>query len=267
MPDAQPPVVLSITGSDSSGGAGLQADLKTYERHGVFGTTAVSLLTAQNTVGVRRVEFVDPQFIVEQARAVLEDFPVAAIKTGSLGAGAAIRAVADLLDELDLPVVTDPVLVSKHGDSLGDDEAVAAFAERLAPRATLITPNRHEAGRLVGRTLESIDDFQAAAQELRARGTRWVLVTGADRPGDGDAVDVLVGPDGERTFVHRRVDRPNVHGTGCALSAAVAARLAVGESVPVAVEKAIKYVVAAIEAGPDIGSGVRPLGFGVDPVP
>jgi hydroxymethylpyrimidine/phosphomethylpyrimidine kinase len=265
MLTGSPVVVLSISGSDSSGGAGLQADLKTLQRHGVFGTTAVSLVTAQNSLGVQRYEVLAPEFVVAQARAVLEDYPVAAVKTGSLGSAGNVRAVGELLAELSIPIVVDPVMISKHGSPLVEEAAVAAFAEHLLPHATLATPNRHEAGRLVGRRVESLEEMQAAAEELRGLGLPWVLVTGGDRPGDGDAVDLLVGPGVTRAFVHRRVTGGNTHGTGCALSAAIAAHLARGLDPVAALERAIYYVVAAIERGPALGAGVGPLEFGVDP--
>jgi hydroxymethylpyrimidine/phosphomethylpyrimidine kinase len=256
------PVLLTISGSDPSGGAGLQADLKTFTRHGVYGASAVSLLTVQNTLGVEAVEPVPPALVVDQARAVLDDLPVAVVKTGSLGTAEAIVAVAELLAERDLPLVVDPVLVSKHGHDLAAPEAARAFAERLLPLATIATPNLHEARRLLG---DPELDPSSAARRLAASGPRWALVTGGADPGP-QVVDRLAGPGGRgRSFAHPKLPGSATHGTGCATSAAVASWLARGASVEQAVERAIAWVTAAIAAAPPIGRGVGPVGFQVEP--
>lgn len=258
MPDAIPsPVVLTISGSDPSGGAGLQADLKTFTRHAVFGASAVSLITVQNTRGVEAVELLAPELVVAQARAVLDDLPVVAVKTGSLGSGAIIAAVAELLEGRGLPLVVDPVLVSKHGAALAGDDAVAAYRDSLLPLATLATPNRHELERLVP---EAAGVEEAAVACLEG-GPRWLLVT--DGGGDGPrAVDRLRGGGGEREDIERaRVATRSTHGTGCTLSAALAARLARGHAVPEAARLATAFLGRAIASAPGLGHGVGPVDF------
>jgi hydroxymethylpyrimidine/phosphomethylpyrimidine kinase len=255
-----PPVALTIAGSDSGGGAGVQADLKSFAANGVFGTTAVTALTAQNTVGVLGVAVTAAEFVEAQIAAVLDDLPVAAVKTGMLATRAIIGVVAARAAAGDLPnLVVDPVMVASSGDRLLDEDAETAYLEELFPHAVIITPNLWEAGLLVGRRLTTVDDMRAAARTLRATGARYVLVKGGHLA--GDAVDVL--DDGVTVVELRghRVTSPNVHGTGCSLSAAIAAHLAGGATLVDAVHLAKEYVAAAIAgaAGWRLGAGHGPI--------
>jgi hydroxymethylpyrimidine/phosphomethylpyrimidine kinase len=255
-----PPVALTIAGSDSGGGAGVQADLKSFAANGVFGTTVVTALTAQNTVGVLGVAVTAAEFVEAQIAAVLDDLPVAAVKTGMLATRAIIGVVAARAAAGDLPnLVVDPVMVASSGDRLLDEDAESAYLEELFPHAVVITPNLWEAGLLVGRRLTTVDDMRAAARTLRATGARYVLVKGGHLA--GDAVDVL--DDGVTVVELRghRVTSPNVHGTGCSLSAAIAAHLAGGATLVDAVHVAKEYVAAAIAgaAGWRLGAGHGPI--------
>jgi hydroxymethylpyrimidine/phosphomethylpyrimidine kinase len=255
-----PPVALTIAGSDSSGGAGLQADLKTFEAFGVFGASAITLVTAQNTRGVSAIEVLDPALVIAQARAVLDDLPVAAIKLGALGRADVIEAVAVLLRERKgLPIVIDPVMVSKHGHPLLDAAAARALAEHVLPVATVLTPNRHEAAALVGFDVAGEADAEAAARALLARGPRAVVVTGGGAPGD-TVVDVVATAAGVRRLPVARVPGGNVHGSGCTFAAAITARLALGDELDAAIDAARAYTVAAIARAPGLGGGVGPLG-------
>ena len=259
-PAATPPVALTIAGSDSGGGAGIQADLKAFAAHGVFGTSAVTALTAQNTVGVLGVEPTAADFVDEQIGAVLGDLPVAAVKTGMLATAAIIDVVARRAGAGMLPnLVVDPVMVASSGDRLLDEDAELAYLERLFPHAVIVTPNLREASLLVGRALTTVDDMTAAARELAASGARSVLVKGGHLT--GDAIDVFF--DGEAIHELRgpRIDTVNVHGTGCTMSAAIAARLAWGDTVTDAVSAAKTYITAAIAGAASwrIGAGHGPV--------
>jgi hydroxymethylpyrimidine/phosphomethylpyrimidine kinase len=255
-----PPVCLTIAGSDSGGGAGIQADLKSFAANGVFGTTALTALTAQNTVGVLGVAVTAPEFVEAQIAAILDDLPVAAVKTGMLATRAIIGVVAARAAAGELPnLVVDPVMVASSGDRLLDEDAETAYLEELFPHAVIITPNLWEAGLLVGRRLTTVEDMRAAARTLRTTGARYVLVKGGHLA--GDAVDVL--DDGVTVVELRgpRVTSPNVHGTGCSLSAAIAAHLAGGATLVDAVHLAKEYVAAAIAgaAGWRLGAGHGPI--------
>jgi hydroxymethylpyrimidine/phosphomethylpyrimidine kinase len=255
-----PPVALTIAGSDSGGGAGIQADLKSFAANGAFGTTAVTALTAQNSVGVTGVAVTAPAFVDAQIAAVLDDLPVAAVKTGMLATRAIIGVVAARAAAGDLPnLVVDPVMVASSGGRLLDEDAETAYLEELFPHAVVITPNMSEAGLLVGRRLTTVDDMRAAARTLHGTGARYVLVKGGHLT--GDAVDVL--DDGSTAIELRgpRVTSANVHGTGCSLSAAIAARLAGGATVVDAVRGAKDYVATAIAgaAGWRLGAGHGPI--------
>jgi hydroxymethylpyrimidine/phosphomethylpyrimidine kinase len=259
-----PPVALSIAGSDSGGGAGLQADLITFAALGVFGTCAVSAITAQNTLGVRRVHPVPADVVIDQLEAVLDDLPVAAVKTGMLATPAIVTAIADLAAAGRLPrLVIDPVMVASSGDRLLDEAAVALYRERLLPHASAVTPNRVEAQRLLGRELHDLDDVRAAALELAGSCPRLVVITGGhpvDEAG-GDTVDVAV-VDGELHEIRApRIRTTNDHGTGCTFSAAITAGLAGGMAPLDALRRANAYVRAAlIRAAPwDLGAGPGPL--------
>lgn len=256
---SRPPVALTIAGSDSSGGAGLQADLKTFEALGVFGTSAVTLITAQNTVGVDAIEVLAPRLVVAQARAVFDDLPVAAVKLGALGDEAVIDAVADFVAAIEPPLVVDPVMISKHGHPLLPDAAARRLAERIVPRATVVTPNRHEAAALTGCAADTVDGAVEAARALRAMGPAAVVVTGVPTP-DGRVVDVVATDGGVRRLEVARVPGEQLHGSGCTHSAAITAGLAHGRPLDDAIEAARAFTVAALQAAPGLGRGFGPLG-------
>ncbi len=250
---------LTIAGSDSGGGAGIQADLKTFAAHGVFGLTAITAITAQNTVTVSRVLPLPPDMVLAQIAAVVSDFPVNATKIGMLATADIAAAVAAALDEHRLPnIVLDPVMVAKGGSRLLDDAAVAVVRERLLSRADVITPNVPEAEALTGLRIASVDDLQPAAARLVALGARAVIVKGGHLA--GPAVDLLF--DGQlATRLHAdRVPGRHTHGTGCTFSSAVAARLALGDTLIDATRAAKAYVTRAIERAPGLGHGAGPLG-------
>ena len=252
-------IALTIAGSDSGGGAGIQADLLTFAAHGLHGTCAVTALTAQNSVTVTDWAPTDPRLVVAQIEAVVTDMPVAATKTGMLANAAIIRAVAEVLGRVRSgPVVVDPVMVAKSGDPLLDPDAEREYVERLFPRAALITPNLHEASRLLGRPLPDVAALARAARDLLALGPAAVLVKGGARL-DGDPVDVFC--DRERTVELRapRIETPHTHGAGCTLSAAIAARLALGTPMLEAVRGAKDYLTEALRSAYPTGRGRGPL--------
>jgi len=249
---------LTIAGSDSGGGAGIQADLNTFAAFGVFGTTAITAITAQNTTDVTAVEPLRPALVVAQIDAVLDDLGADAIKIGMLANAAIVEAVADALARrTPRPMVLDTVMVSKGGARLLDKEAVGALTRRLLPLATVITPNVPEAAALTGRTITSLDDLREAAGVLIELGARAVVAKGGHL--DGAAIDVF--HDGRRvvTLPAARVDSRHTHGTGCTFSAAIAARLALGDSLEDAVRAAKDYVGRAIAQAPGLGHGHGPL--------
>ncbi|MEX2553415.1 MAG: bifunctional hydroxymethylpyrimidine kinase/phosphomethylpyrimidine kinase [Actinomycetota bacterium] len=255
------PTALTIAGSDSGGGAGIQADLKTFLALGVHGTSAISALTAQNTKGVSAVHDVPPAFVAEQIKQVAIDFDVASAKTGMLSNAAVVEAVADALARYELPnIVVDPVFVSKNHDRLLSEDGVDAIAERLFPLATVVTPNLEEASGFSGMDVHGLRQMREAARFLHGMGPRYVLVKGGHLA--EDAVDVLF--DGSRFLEFRAPRHPsrNTHGTGCTLSAAIAAFLARGLPVPEAVEGAKAYVTGAIAHGLDVGKGFGPTNHG-----
>jgi hydroxymethylpyrimidine/phosphomethylpyrimidine kinase len=250
-----PPTALSIAGSDPSGGAGIQADLKTFHRCGVYGQAVITLLTAQNTRGVQGV-FLQPVAVVQaQLRSVLGDLGARAAKTGALGSAALVAAVAAELRERPVgALVVDPVLVSKHGHSLCDDDVVAALQRELLPLATLVTPNRFEAARLCGIEVDGGPAAARAARALRGHGAQAVLVK--DVP--GLAGDLLLDAAGERVLSRPHIDTVHRHGSGCTASAAIAARLAHGDTMAAAVEFARDYLVRALASAPGLG-GIGPV--------
>ncbi|MFB6072880.1 MAG: bifunctional hydroxymethylpyrimidine kinase/phosphomethylpyrimidine kinase [Halobacterium sp.] len=250
------PVALTIAGSDSGGGAGVQADLKTFEACGAFGTSAVTAVTAQNTRGVADSTVLDPASVRAQYDAVVSDFDVAAAKTGMLGDAAVVDAVADALADADFPVVVDPVVVAESGDRLLTERGVDAVRDDLLPRAALATPNVPEAELLAGVDVETEADLRAAADAVRDLGPDAVLVTGGHV--DGDPVDVLAG-DTTRAFTRERVDTDDTHGSGCTLSAAIAARLALGDDRRDAVERGVHGTAAAIASDRSWGTGNGPV--------
>ena len=217
------PVALTIGGSDPSGGAGIQADLKTFHQFGVYGEAVLTLLTVQNTVRVSRIEVMAADLVAEQIAAVLEDIPPGAAKTGALGSVAVVEAVAQAAAGFTFPLVVDPVMVSKHGRPLLPEAAARAMKEKLLPLAALATPNIPEAEALTGASIRTLDDMRAAARRIREMGARAVLVKGGHR--DADATDVLFDGDQWREFPPPRIPTLHTHGTGCTYSAAITAGL------------------------------------------
>ena len=264
------PVALTIAGSDPSGGAGIQADLKTFHRFGVYGEAVITLLTVQNTVEVRRVECIAPELVMQQIRAVLEDIPPDAIKLGALGNVGIIEAVAFALAESSVPIVIDPVMVSKHGAALMDADAVSSFKRLLIPRAFLITPNVPEAlalsevGPLLTRGVPHDDDgvLRRSAAVLVELGARAVLIKGGHLAGDRS--DDLLYYDGWFEFPQERIETKHTHGTGCTYSAAITAELAKGTDLKSAVALAKAFVTDAIRTAPELGHGCGPLNHFAD---
>ncbi len=252
------PRALTIAGSDSGGGAGIQADLKTFSALGVYGMSAVTALTAQNTVGVFGVVEVDPAFVSAQIRAVVEDIGVDAVKTGMLSSSSIIRQVARDLRDLELEkVVVDPVMVAKSGDPLLQPEARESLIRDLLPLALVVTPNLHEASVLVGFPVENRRDMERAARVIRDFGPRYVVVKGGHLA--GEPMDLLYDGTSFRSFENPRFDTPHTHGTGCTFASAIAAGLAKGLSVPDAVSSAKEYITEAIRRGLAIGRGHGPV--------
>ena len=252
--------VLIIAGSDPSGGAGIQADIKTVTALGGYAATAITALTVQNTTGVSAVHPVNPDIIGAQIGAVLDDIGADAVKIGMLGAVDVVELVADALAPVadHIPVVLDPVLVATSGDALAGEGVAAAICEKLVPIAALVTPNIDEAAALTGAAVETRNDMVAAGEALRATGADAALVKGGHLTGDIVA-DVLVRAEGPLWFENRRIDTTSTHGTGCTLASAVAAGLAQGQSRADAVAAAIRYVHVAIATAPGFGAGHGPL--------
>ncbi len=265
----QPLTVLTIAGSDSGGGAGIQADLRTLSAFSLHTTTAITAVTAQNTLGVDAVVAIDPEMVVAQVRSVVADFDVAAVKTGMLASPPTIERVADLAREgLLTPLVVDPVLVSSSGHALMSDGGVEAYRTALFPFATIVTPNLREASLLCGidvRDVKNHDDMVALAYAVHAYGSTFALVKGGHYAESSltetSAPDILVCADEVFVFDAARVDTRNDHGTGCSLSAAIAAGLALGRSVPDATRDAKSFVLAALTSAADwkLGSGHGPI--------
>jgi len=256
--------VFIVAGSDSGGGAGIQADVKAVTALGAFGATAITALTAQNTRGVSGVFPVPTSFVEAQMVAVLEDIGADVIKTGMLHSAEVIEAVARVLDRLakDAALVVDPVMVAKGGASLLLPEAKDALIGELLPRATLITPNVPEAEVLSGQTIASVSDMRRVAKALLERGPRAVLLKGGHLEGEV-IVDVLCSKEGERLFEGARIETRSTHGTGCTLASAIAAGLAQGLVMERAIDRARRYVRLAIEHAPGLGSGHGPLDHAV----
>jgi hydroxymethylpyrimidine kinase/phosphomethylpyrimidine kinase len=266
VPDRDSPTprtALTIAGSDSGGGAGAQADLKTFAAHGVHGACALTAVTAQNTAEVRGVVALEPSFVRLQVETVLDDLDVRSTKTGMLANAGVVAEVAALAAEGRLPqLVVDPVLVTSSGHRLLEPDGVAAYLELLLPRATVVTPNLHEAAVLGGTTVDELADVGArieVAEKIRATGPLWVVVKGGHLTDSAD--DVVAGPDGTSVLEGTRVASGNDHGTGCTLSAATAANLALGMSVPDALRAAKAFVTRALAGAADwrLGSGHGPL--------
>ena len=252
-------IALTIAGSDSGGGAGIQADLKTFHQFGVFGTSVVTAVTAQNTVGVRAWEAVAVQLVTSQLDAVADDLPPVAVKSGMLGSAAIVAAIADGITRRALPnYVLDPVMVATSGDRLLDADAERLIAQRLVPLATLVTPNLDEAEVLIGGTVRTPDEMERAGRALVRLGAKAVLVKGGHLAGD-EIVDVLVADGIARRITRPRLETTSTHGTGCTLSAAVAAGLALDRPLERAVRDALDFVQRAMAAAPALGRGHGPL--------
>jgi hydroxymethylpyrimidine/phosphomethylpyrimidine kinase len=254
MNRASPPSALTIAGSDSGGGAGIQADLKTFAAHRVHGLSAIAALTAQHTRAVTAVHVPDAGFLRAQVDACFDDFDIGAVKLGMLATADAIDAVADLLDARDAPIVLDPVMVATSGAKLLADEALAAMRTRLLPRAAIATPNLPEAELLLGRTIGDLAAMREACSDLLALGTRAVLLKGGHLAGGDTVVDLFADADGMQEIVHQRL-AVNAHGTGCTLASAIAANLCHGQALRDACVAASDYVHRALQLGYRPGQG------------
>jgi hydroxymethylpyrimidine/phosphomethylpyrimidine kinase len=251
-------VALTIAGSDPSGGAGIQADLKTFHRFGVYGEAAITLITVQNTQAVAEVHCLPSTLVADQIAAVVSDIPPSAAKTGALGSVQIVEAVAALAKTFSFPLVVDPVMLSKHGRSLLDPAAIEVFKRDLLPSAALLMPNLPEAEALTGIEVRDRSAMLDAARSLYDAGARAVLIKGGHL--DGDPVDLLF--DGRATeYKRRRIVTPHTHGTGCAYSAAITAALALRHSIRDAVPLARRFVQSAIRLAPRLGSGAGPLNY------
>lgn len=265
------PCVLTIAGSDCSGGAGIQADIKTISALGAYAASAITAITVQNTCGVTGIHPVPPSYVKGQIEAIMDDICPQAIKIGMINDTKIVEVIAEMLQKYQPQfVVFDPVMVSTSGCKLMEDEAIEAITTRLIPLATLITPNLSEAEILAGQKIRTVEEMQRQAKEMLKLGCRGVLIKGGHLEG-GRMCDVLqtVGEEVPHLFAAPKVDSRNTHGTGCTLSSAIATYLALGETVTDAVEKAKQYVYKGIEAGKDvcIGHGHGPLNHFYSPVP
>jgi hydroxymethylpyrimidine/phosphomethylpyrimidine kinase len=255
-----PPRILAIAGSDSSGGAGIQADIKTITMLGGYAMTAVTAITAQNTRGVQGIAAIAPGMVAQQIASCVRDIGVDAVKIGMLHDAAVIAAVAAALEPLEVPVVLDPVMIATSGAALIEPQALEALRDLLFPRAALLTPNLPELAALTGRSFHGTQAMTAAAEELAEASGAAVLAKGGHAEGD-TVTDVLVVPgEAPRFYEHARIDTVHTHGTGCTLSSAIATLLGRGEALPEAVRLGREFVVAAIAAAPGYGGGHGPLG-------
>ncbi|HEY9826902.1 MAG TPA: bifunctional hydroxymethylpyrimidine kinase/phosphomethylpyrimidine kinase [Stenomitos sp.] len=254
-------VALTIAGSDSGGGAGIQADLRTFAFHLVHGTSALTCVTAQNTLGVTRVDALPPEAVVAQIQAVRSDIGVHALKTGMLLNAAIMEAVAAELTQAPLPnLVVDPVMVSRTGAQLVDHSAIATLTQRLLPQALITTPNRYEAELLIGMSLQTLEDMKTAAHKIRDLGPQAVLIKGGGMTGELKGVDVWCDGDTLEVLHTETVDTHHTHGTGCTLAAAITANLALGHSPLEAVCLAKQYVTHALHHAIALGQGQGPVG-------
>ena len=259
MPGGDVPRALTIAGSDSGGGAGIQADLKTFQALGAWGMSAITAVTVQNTKGVEGYEELSPRLVGDQIRAVATDIGVDAAKTGMLASRGIIEAVADALSEVRIPfLVVDPVFVSKHGHPLLAEDAVDALRTSIVPGATLVTPNLPEAAGLAGMPVRERDDMEAAGRAILDLGASAVLVKGGHLDA-GEAIDLLVTADGVDEIAAARIDTPHTHGTGCVLSAAITAHLARGDGLQEAVRRGKEFVTGSIRGHLEIGQGIGPV--------
>ncbi len=260
MSDTSLPRALTIAGSDSGGGAGIQADLKTFEAFGVYGMSVITALTAQNTIGVHGVHEVPASFVRQQLDVVASDIGVDAAKTGMLASAEIIAAVAEGVEANGITrLVVDPVCASKHGDPLLHEDAIEALRTRVVPLAEVVTPNLGEVALLTGVKVRSAADLPAAAEAMLELGPRWVLIKGGHLPDEADAVDLLTDGDSAVELRSARSATRDTHGTGCTLAAAIAAERARGADVVAAVRAAKDYVSGAIRNGLRIGQGIGPV--------
>ncbi|MGI6591208.1 MAG: bifunctional hydroxymethylpyrimidine kinase/phosphomethylpyrimidine kinase [Eggerthellaceae bacterium] len=251
--------VLSIAGSDSCGGAGIQADIKTITAHGLYAETAVTAVTAQNTVGVQGIVEMDPEFVARQIRSCFEDIRPDAVKIGMVGTAAAVKAIAEELQRYDAKnIVVDPVLQATTGASLADDDVAQSLMEYLVPIASIVTPNIPEAALLTGRKVSTPDEMEEAASVIKAETKGAVLIKGGHASGGAD--DLLLTEHLRVVWLrHKRINTQSTHGTGCTMSASIACGLARDYDTQAAVSKAKAYVTGALENAPGLGSGVGPL--------
>ena len=258
------PIALTIAGSDSGGGAGIQADLKTFHAFGVYGTSVVTAVTAQNTRGVTDIHAIPLETVRAQLDAVVSDLRPLAFKSGMLATAELVSTVADAIREHGLErYVMDPVMVATSGDPLLEEDAVAAIVGELLPLASLVTPNLHEASILADISVETTQDMREAGSRILDLGARAVLMKGGHL--EGDVVDILLVGGEEHTWARPRIDTRHTHGTGCTLSAAIAAALALGAPLPNAVERGIRFIGRGIAAAPGLGSGRGPVSHFVSP--
>lgn len=260
------PIALTIAGSDPGGGAGIQADLKTFHQLGVYGTTAITLITIQNTIGISLVDTLDPAVVGGQIDAVLTDLRPRAAKTGALGTAAIIKAVA--ARKMDFPLVIDPVMIGKHGADLLDANARTALRELLIPRAAIVTPNLPEAADLASLPVTNVDQMKEAALRIARAGARAVLIKGGHLEGpafETETVDILLHEGAFTEFRSPRIHTRHTHGTGCTYSAAITAFLARSFSIPDAVARAKRFIDEAIRTSPGLGAGAGPVNHWADP--
>ena len=255
------PVALTIAGSDPSVGAGIQADLKTFHQRGVYGMSVITLLTVQNTKRLLTISILEPKMVLAQLDAVLEDFPCHAAKTGALGNGRIVAALAKRVARFSFPLVVDPVLLSKKGKRLLDKEGCELLKEKLLPHTFLVTPNFDEARALTGMEVKDIETMEKAAKAISRFGPRAVLIKGGDLK--KEAVDLLYTQGKIKFFSSRHVETPHTHGTGCVYSAAIASELAKGKDLVEAIRAAKEFVSLAIQTHPRLGHGEGPLNLHV----
>ncbi|MCG5214478.1 bifunctional hydroxymethylpyrimidine kinase/phosphomethylpyrimidine kinase [Streptosporangium sp. KLBMP 9127] len=257
MTVSTPPLVLTVAGSDSAGGAGIQADLKTMLALGTHGMSVIAAVTAQNSLGVQGYWELPPEAVRAQLDSVLGDIGAQAIKTGMLASAVLVETVADVLSGVSMPVIVDPVGVSKHGDPLLAPDAVETVKSLLLPTATVVTPNLWEVAQLTGIKVDDERDLPRAAEAILALGPTWALIKGGHLP--GEPVDLLTDGTQEFRFTAERHDNRHTHGTGCTLASAIASYMAHGEDVPSAVAKAKHYVTGALAHGFPLGAGIGPV--------
>jgi len=258
--------VLTIAGSDCSGGAGIQADLKTFCAHDCYGMSVITAVTAQNTQGVKAIESISPQMIKSQFNSIIKDIEIDAIKIGMLGNAATIEAVASFLDVIDCPIVLDPVMCASSGDSLLSRDAISFLCKKLLPSVDLITPNHHEAQRLSEQSIEEKKDMIAVAQKISQLGVKNILIKGGDFDSSTCSDLLFKANTGEIIwFEHPRIKTTNTHGTGCTLSAAISCHLAKNKTMQTAINSAKNYVTQALRQGSEyqLGKGIGPVNHGI----